>query len=45
MAAFPIEKDAMLGPTPIEMLARVAAQTGEPDRAVVAFAESALDTI
>jgi hypothetical protein len=37
MAAFPIEKDAMLGPTPIEMLARVAAQTGERDRAVVAL--------
>jgi hypothetical protein len=30
MAAFPIEKDAMLGPTPIEMLARVAALTGNP---------------
>jgi len=34
MAANPIEKDALTGPVPIEVLARVAAQTGEPDRAI-----------
>ena len=37
MAVNPIEKDAMTGPTPIEILARVAAQMGEPDRAVAAL--------
>jgi TolB-like protein/class 3 adenylate cyclase len=30
----PIEKDALFGPAPIEVLARVAAQTGEPGRAI-----------
>ena len=34
MAANPIEKDVLTGPVPIEVLARVAAQTGEPDRAI-----------
>jgi TolB-like protein/Tfp pilus assembly protein PilF len=34
MAGVPIEKDAIDGPRPIEILARVAAQTGEPDRAI-----------
>jgi hypothetical protein len=34
MAALPIEKDALVGPAPIEILARVAAQMGEPDRAI-----------
>jgi TolB-like protein/Tfp pilus assembly protein PilF len=34
MVLVPIEKDAMDGPFPIEILARVAAQTGEPDRAI-----------
>jgi tetratricopeptide (TPR) repeat protein len=34
MAVVPIEKDAVSGPTPIEILARVAAQMGEPDRAI-----------
>ena len=34
MAAVPIEKDALTGPTPIEVLARVAARLGEPDRAI-----------
>ncbi len=34
MAALPIEKDALSGPRPIEILARVAAQVGEPDRAI-----------
>jgi TolB-like protein/class 3 adenylate cyclase/Tfp pilus assembly protein PilF len=37
MAAIPIEKDALFGPTPIEILARVAAQIGEPDRAIAAL--------
>jgi TolB-like protein/class 3 adenylate cyclase/Tfp pilus assembly protein PilF len=37
MAAVPIEKDALTGPTPIETLARVAAQLGEPDRAIAAL--------
>ena len=36
MAANPIEKDAMSGPRPVEILARVAAQMGEPDRAIAA---------
>jgi serine/threonine protein kinase/Tfp pilus assembly protein PilF len=37
MAALPIEKDAMDGPIPIEILARVAAQMGEADRAIAAL--------
>ncbi|MEY2542169.1 MAG: hypothetical protein QOI22_1771, partial [Verrucomicrobiota bacterium] len=37
MAANPIEKDALTGPIPIEVLARVAAQMGEPDRAIAAL--------
>jgi TolB-like protein/Tfp pilus assembly protein PilF len=37
MAANPIEKDPLDGPTPIEILARVAAQMGEPDRAIAAL--------
>jgi TolB-like protein/Tfp pilus assembly protein PilF/class 3 adenylate cyclase len=37
MAANPIEKDPLSGPFPIEILARVAAQTGEPDRAIAAL--------
>jgi tetratricopeptide (TPR) repeat protein len=37
MAANPIEKDAVEGPIPIEILARVAAQVGEPERAIVAL--------
>jgi TolB-like protein len=36
-AAIPIEKDAMDGPQSIEILARVAAQMGEPDRAIAAL--------
>ena len=36
-AAVPIEKDALNGPVPIEILARVSAQMGEPDRAVAAL--------
>jgi TolB-like protein len=38
-AAMPIEKDAFDGPAPIEILARVAAQVGEPDRAITALQE------
>jgi TolB-like protein/class 3 adenylate cyclase/Tfp pilus assembly protein PilF len=34
IAANPADKDAVYGPAPIEILARVAAQTGEPDRAI-----------
>ena len=37
MAAIPIEKDALDGPNPIEILARVAARMGEPDRAIAAL--------
>jgi tetratricopeptide (TPR) repeat protein len=37
MAAMPIEKDAVSGPAPIEILARVAARLGEPDRAIAAL--------
>ncbi len=37
MAVIPIEKDALHGPIPIEILARVAARIGEPDRAIAAL--------
>jgi len=37
IAAMPIERDAFDGPAPIEILARVAAQVGEPDRAIAAL--------
>jgi TolB-like protein/Tfp pilus assembly protein PilF/tRNA A-37 threonylcarbamoyl transferase component Bud32 len=37
IAANPIEKDAVSGPSPIETLARVAARMGEPDRAIAAL--------
>jgi hypothetical protein len=37
MAVNPIEKDAMDGPFSIEILARVAVGTGEPDRAIAAL--------
>jgi tetratricopeptide (TPR) repeat protein len=37
MVVVPIEKDALTGPGPIEILARVAAQAGEPDRAIAAL--------
>jgi hypothetical protein len=37
MAAIPVEKDAFIGPIPIEIFARVAAQMGEPDRAIAAL--------
>ncbi|HEX8680633.1 MAG TPA: hypothetical protein VF683_11780, partial [Chthoniobacterales bacterium] len=37
MAAIPIEEDALDGASPIEILARVAARVGEPDRAIAAL--------
>jgi tetratricopeptide (TPR) repeat protein len=37
MAVIPIERDAIFGPIPIEILARVAAGMGEPDRAIAAL--------
>jgi TolB-like protein/class 3 adenylate cyclase/Tfp pilus assembly protein PilF len=37
MAAMPIEKDAVYGPVPIEIMARVAARLGEPERAIDAL--------
>ena len=37
IAAIPTENDAMTGPRELEILARVAAQTGEPDRAIAAL--------
>jgi TolB-like protein/class 3 adenylate cyclase/Tfp pilus assembly protein PilF len=37
MVAVPIEKDALDGPIPTEILARVAARMGEPYRAIVAL--------
>jgi tetratricopeptide (TPR) repeat protein len=37
MAAVTIDKDAVAGPAPIEILARVAAKMGEPERAIAAL--------
>jgi serine/threonine-protein kinase len=37
MATLQVEKDALVGPVPIDILARVAAQMGEPDRAIAAL--------
>ncbi|PYL07620.1 MAG: hypothetical protein DME33_09915 [Verrucomicrobia bacterium] len=37
MAVIPIEKDPLSGPGAIEILARVAARMGEPDRAIAAL--------
>jgi TolB-like protein/Tfp pilus assembly protein PilF len=37
MAVIPVEKDPLDGPWPIEILARVAAQMGEADRAIAAL--------
>ena len=37
MAVIPIEKDSLSGPAAIEILARVAARMGEPDRAIAAL--------
>jgi len=36
-AANPVEKDAILGPAQVDVLGRIAAQTGETDRAVAAL--------
>jgi TolB-like protein len=36
-ATIPIESDAVYGPAPTEILARVAAQAGDPDRAIAAL--------
>jgi TolB-like protein/Tfp pilus assembly protein PilF len=37
IAVIPVENDAFDGPAPIEILARVAARMGEPDRAIAAL--------
>ena len=37
MAANPIEKDALVGRLPIDILARIAARMGEPTRAIAAL--------
>ncbi len=37
VAVLPLEKDVVDGPAPIEVFARVAAQMGEPDRAITAL--------
>ncbi len=37
MAANPTERDGITGPAPIEVLARVASQAGEPDRSIAAL--------
>ena len=37
MTVIPIDKDAINGPSAIEILAWVAAHTGEPDRAIAAL--------
>ena len=37
IAVIPLERDAVSGPAPIEILARVTAQIGEPDRAIAAL--------
>jgi serine/threonine-protein kinase len=37
MKLFPIEKDSMTGPRELDLLARVAALAGEPDRAIEAL--------
>jgi TolB-like protein/class 3 adenylate cyclase/Tfp pilus assembly protein PilF len=37
IAENPVEKDALTGPIPLEILARVASRTGEPDRAIAAL--------
>jgi TolB-like protein/Tfp pilus assembly protein PilF len=34
IAMMPIEKDVLLGPRPLDILARVTARTGDPDRAI-----------
>src|SRR5207253_10317566 len=34
IALFPIDKDALTGPRPLDILARVTARIGDPDRAI-----------
>jgi hypothetical protein len=34
IAAIPIEKDALIGPRPLDILARVAARIGQSDRSI-----------
>jgi hypothetical protein len=34
IAVMPIEKDTLTGPRPLEILARVAARIGDPDRSI-----------
>jgi serine/threonine protein kinase/Tfp pilus assembly protein PilF len=34
IAMFPVEKDALTGPRPLDILARVAARSGDPNRAI-----------
>jgi serine/threonine protein kinase/Tfp pilus assembly protein PilF len=34
IALFPIDKDALTGPKPLDILARVAARSGDPDRSI-----------
>ena len=45
MATVPIERDALLGPTPIETLARVAAPDGKANHACRRFTEAAINTV
>jgi serine/threonine protein kinase/predicted Zn-dependent protease len=35
LALFPIDKDALTGPRPLDILARVAARVGDPDRSIL----------
>ena len=37
LAINPVEKDAIAGPRSLEIVARVAAQMGEPDRALISL--------
>jgi serine/threonine-protein kinase len=34
IALFPVDKDALTGPRPLDILARVAARVGDPDRSI-----------
>ena len=37
IALFPVDKDALIGPRPLDILARVAARVGDPDRSISAL--------
>jgi hypothetical protein len=37
IAMMPIEKDTLIGPKPLDILARVAARIGDPDRSISAL--------